>query len=132
MGAEMTTEDLLKKAVAAFNALSPEQQAEMIEEQRRSFAKGNVALSQTHRPKRYEKIKDSLNRKGLLKSPPVHRWPYQQTFNAIAAATRIEGGGIAVSVEKFAEAFGPIPAAPVSPHTNGRTERHLNDGRTKR
>ncbi|MCR8492800.1 hypothetical protein ABDF71_22615 [Ochrobactrum sp. WV_118_8] len=41
----MASEDLLKKAVAAFNALSPEQQHEMMEEQRQSFAENNVALS---------------------------------------------------------------------------------------
>lgn len=38
-------EDLLKKTVAAFITLSPERQAEMMEEQRKSFAENNVALS---------------------------------------------------------------------------------------
>ena len=41
----MVSEDLLKKAVAAFKALSPEQQAEMLEEQRQSWVRGNVGLS---------------------------------------------------------------------------------------
>ncbi len=45
----MASEDLLKKAVAAFNALSPEQQAEMLEEQRRSWVRGNVGLSRDER-----------------------------------------------------------------------------------
>lgn len=42
-------EDPLKKAVAAFNALSPEQQAEMLEEQRQSWVRGNVGLSRDER-----------------------------------------------------------------------------------
>lgn len=41
----MASEDHLKKAVAAFNALTPEQQAEMLEEQRQSWVRGNVGLS---------------------------------------------------------------------------------------
>ena len=41
----MASEDLLKNALAAFNALSPEQQAEMLEEQRQSWVRGNVGLS---------------------------------------------------------------------------------------
>ncbi|URQ76206.1 MAG: hypothetical protein NBV76_05445 [Candidatus Ochrobactrum gambitense] len=45
----MASEDLLKKAVAAFNALSPEQQAEMLEEQRQSWVRGNVGLSRDER-----------------------------------------------------------------------------------
>ncbi|RRY03851.1 hypothetical protein [Brucella anthropi] len=45
----MVSEDLLKKAVAAFNALSPEQQAEMLEEQRQSWVRGNVGLSRDER-----------------------------------------------------------------------------------
>ncbi|MCI0999175.1 hypothetical protein HWD97_03665 [Ochrobactrum sp. C6C9] len=45
----MASEDLLKKAVAAFNALSPEQQAEMLEEQRQSWVRGNVDLSRDER-----------------------------------------------------------------------------------
>lgn len=115
-----TLDELMKKAVEAYKALSPEQQAEMMEEQRQSFAKGNVALSQTHSPKRFEQIRDSLDHKDLLTSPLPHQWPYQQTFNAIAAATRIEGGNIAVSVDKFAEAFGPTPVVPVSPDATGK------------
>ncbi|MEJ5026321.1 Lar family restriction alleviation protein [Brucella anthropi] len=38
-------------------------------------------------------------------------WPYQKTFNAIAAATRLEGGCIFISVKDFVEAFGPTPDA---------------------
>lgn len=45
----MASEDLLKKAVAAFNALSSEQQAEMLEEQRQSWVRGNVGLSRDER-----------------------------------------------------------------------------------
>lgn len=45
-------------------------------------------------------------------------WPYQQTFNAIAAATSIEGGGIGVSVLKFADAFGPLQVVPPSEVTD--------------
>src|SRR5690606_33522733 len=45
----MASEDLLKKAVAAFNALSPEQQAEMLEEQRQSWVRGNIGLSRDER-----------------------------------------------------------------------------------
>lgn len=40
----MASEDLLKKALAAFNALPPEQQAEMIEAQRQSWARGEAGL----------------------------------------------------------------------------------------
>ncbi|MCR5943498.1 hypothetical protein FG152_22205 [Ochrobactrum sp. XJ1] len=45
----MASEDLLKKAVAAFNALSPEQQAEMMDEQRQSWVRGNIGLSRDER-----------------------------------------------------------------------------------
>jgi hypothetical protein len=39
-------------------------------------------------------------------------FPYQKTFNAIAAATSISGGHVAISVAKFVEAFGAAPPAP--------------------
>lgn len=45
----MASEDLLKKAVAAFKTLSTEQQAEMLEEQRQSWVRGNVGLSRDER-----------------------------------------------------------------------------------
>ncbi|TWH01400.1 hypothetical protein L614_002400000050 [Ochrobactrum sp. J50] len=45
----MASEDLLKKAVAAFKALSPDQQAEMLEEQRQSWVRGNIGLSRDER-----------------------------------------------------------------------------------
>ena len=45
----MASEDLLKKAVAAFKALSPEQQTAMLEEQRQSWVRGNVGLSRDER-----------------------------------------------------------------------------------
>ncbi|WP_195714384.1 hypothetical protein, partial [Brucella sp. 10RB9210] len=45
----MAIEDPLKKAIAAFDALSPEQRAEMMEEQRRSWVRGNVGMSQDER-----------------------------------------------------------------------------------
>ena len=37
--------DLIQTAIAAFNALSPEQQQQMMEEQRQSWVRGNVGLS---------------------------------------------------------------------------------------
>lgn len=45
----MANEELLKKAVEAFKALTPEQQAEMLEEQRQSWVRGNVGLSRDER-----------------------------------------------------------------------------------
>ena len=42
-------------------------------------------------------------------SDGLKNWPYQKTFDAIAAATKIEGGNIAVSVVRFAESFGDYP-----------------------
>ncbi|MBU9284070.1 hypothetical protein [Burkholderia multivorans] len=36
--------------------------------------------------------------------------PYQRTFNAIAAATTVEGGNVAISVKAFRDAFGDAPA----------------------
>lgn len=42
--------DLIEKAMEAFNALSSEQQAEMLEETRKSFAENNVALSRLAAP----------------------------------------------------------------------------------
>ncbi|MDH0369054.1 hypothetical protein [Brucella anthropi] len=81
----MASEDLLKKAVAAFKALSPEQQAEMLEEQRQSWVRGNVGLSRDERGmtspvmprpapadlkardrKHYKLIRKSLQNKGML------------------------------------------------------------------
>jgi hypothetical protein len=37
-------------------------------------------------------------------------FPYQKTFDAIAAATSVSGGHIAISVTKFVEAFGAAPS----------------------
>ncbi|WP_369050471.1 hypothetical protein [Burkholderia gladioli] len=37
-------------------------------------------------------------------------FPYQKTFDAIAAATSIVGGHVSISVNAFCEAFGPVPA----------------------
>ena len=45
----MGNEEMLKKAVEAFKALTPEQQAEMLEEQRQSWVRGNVGLSRDER-----------------------------------------------------------------------------------
>ena len=42
--------DLIEKAMEASNALSSEQQAEMLEETRKSFAENNVALSRPAAP----------------------------------------------------------------------------------
>jgi len=63
----MASEDLLKKAVAAFNALSPVQQAEMLEEQRQSWVRGNVGLSRDERgmtPPRCSRIAGTIGRRG--------------------------------------------------------------------
>jgi hypothetical protein len=38
-------------------------------------------------------------------------FPYQKTFNAIAAATRIESGHIAISVSEFCKSFAAHPAS---------------------
>ncbi|KAB2684921.1 hypothetical protein [Brucella tritici] len=100
----MASEYLLKKAVAAFNALSPEQQAEMLEEQRQSWVRGNVGLSRDERGMTTPVAPVSPDATG-------EPWPYQKTFNAIAAATRLEGGCIFISVKDFVEAFGPTPDA---------------------
>lgn len=45
-------------------------------------------------------------------SDGVKNWPYGKTFDAIAAATKIEDGTIVVSVVKFAESFGEYPGEP--------------------
>lgn len=52
----------------------------------------------------------------LSANPPVQSvevgptaFPYQRTFNAIAAATKIEGGHISISVTAFKEAFAATP-----------------------
>lgn len=100
----MASEDLLKKAVAAFNDLSPEQQAEMREEQRQSWVRGNIGLSRDERGMTTPVAPVSPDATG-------EPWPYQKTFNAIAAATRLEGGCIFISVKDFVEAFGPTPDA---------------------
>ncbi|KVZ27005.1 hypothetical protein WL14_00745 [Burkholderia cepacia] len=42
-------------------------------------------------------------------------FPYQKTFNAIAAATSVEGGNISISVKAFRDAFGDAPAEACEP-----------------
>ncbi|HDR9756473.1 TPA: hypothetical protein ACK3Q6_001650 [Burkholderia cepacia] len=37
---------------------------------------------------------------------PTQQFPYQKTFNAIAAATSVEGGNVSISVKAFRDAFG--------------------------
>lgn len=54
-------------------------------------------------------------------SVPV-AFPYQKTFNAIAAATSVCGGQIAVSVAKFVEVFDAAP--PVNTATSVLTDEH--------
>ncbi|WP_187702434.1 hypothetical protein [Burkholderia gladioli] len=41
---------------------------------------------------------------------PTNPFPYQKTFNAIAAATSIVGGHVSISVKAFQDAFGAAPA----------------------
>jgi hypothetical protein len=41
-----------------------------------------------------------------LATPSVEPFPYQKTFDAIAAATEVQAGRVAISVIKFREAFG--------------------------
>ncbi|WP_186061024.1 hypothetical protein [Burkholderia gladioli] len=41
---------------------------------------------------------------------PAEPFPYQKTFNAIAAATSIVGGHVSISVKAFQDAFGAAPA----------------------
>ncbi|WP_431290438.1 hypothetical protein [Burkholderia cepacia] len=40
----------------------------------------------------------------------AEQFPYQKTFNAIAAATSVEGGNVSISVKAFREAFGDTQA----------------------
>ncbi|MCA8237698.1 hypothetical protein [Burkholderia cenocepacia] len=48
---------------------------------------------------------------GLIKADaPAEPFPYQKTFNAIAAATSIVGGHVSISVKAFQDAFGDAPA----------------------
>lgn len=42
----------------------------------------------------------------LLVYAPAEAFPYQKTFNAIAAATSVEGGHVSISVKAFRDAFG--------------------------
>lgn len=92
----MASEDLLKKAVAAFNALSPEQQAEMMDEQRQSWVRGNIGLSRDERGMtspmmRALKIVRDTNDKGRQ---ALQAWADSKTH--------------------------PTPAAPVSPDATGK------------
>lgn len=69
-----------------------------------------VATMKTHKAK---EVVDRMNTPVAPVSPDAtgEPWPYQKTFNAIAAATRLEGGCIFISVKDFVEAFGPTPDA---------------------
>ncbi|KVE27228.1 hypothetical protein WS67_12045 [Burkholderia singularis] len=49
---------------------------------------------------------------------PAEPFPYQKTFNAIAAATTVEGGNVAISVKAFRDAFGDAPAEALEPHSD--------------
>lgn len=80
----MASEDLLKKAVAAFNALSPEQQAEMLEEQRQSWVRGNVGLSRDDRDMTSPMMREVENRLApMIKA--VNSWADSKTTPAPAA-----------------------------------------------
>lgn len=69
----MASEDLLKKAVAAFKDLSPEQQAEMLEEQRQSWVRGNVGLSRDERGMTSPAMREVENRLTPL-TKAVNSW----------------------------------------------------------
>lgn len=49
---------------------------------------------------------DSRAWQHLLVYAPAEAFPYQKTFNAIAAATSVEGGHVSISVKAFRDAFG--------------------------
>lgn len=53
-----------------------------------------------------QEVWDAGVKSGMSRNVPAQTFPYQKTFDAIAAATTIEGGRVAVSVRKFEEAFG--------------------------
>ncbi|NIH74464.1 Spy/CpxP family protein refolding chaperone [Ochrobactrum sp. P20RRXII] len=92
----MASEDLLKKAVAAFNALSPEQQAEMLEEQRQSWVRGNVGLSRDERD---------------MTSPMMSALKTVREENSIGRQ----------AVKAWADSkTHPTPVAPVSPDATGK------------
>ncbi|MBA8846216.1 hypothetical protein FHW02_004306 [Ochrobactrum sp. RH1CCR137] len=91
----MASEDLLKKAVDAFNALSPEQQAEMLEEQRQSWVRGNVGLSRDERD---------------MTSPMMRALKTVREENSIGRQ----------AVKAWADSnTRPTPVAPVSPDATG-------------
>lgn len=48
---------------------------------------------------------------------PFKNWNYNKTYKAIAAATKIDGGNISISVQTFVESFGPFPK--LSDHQTG-------------
>jgi len=92
----MASEDLLKKAVAAFKALSPEQQAEMLEEQRQSWVRGNIGLSRDERG---------------MTSPMMRALKTVREENSV--------GRQAVKVWADSKTR-PTPVAPVSPDATGK------------
>ena len=58
-------------------------------------------------------------------------FPYQKTFDAIAAATSVSAGGVSISVIKFREAFGntqPLPQTDASRHLSNLLARIHRDG----
>lgn len=93
----MASEDLLKKAVAAFNALSPEQQAEMLEEQRQSWVRGNVGLSRDERG---------------MTTPvaPVSSEPFED--NTLELARRILGADTGLTINPLPRCEGPQNVRP--------------------
>lgn len=69
---------------------------------------------------------------------PAEAFPYQKTFNAIAAATSVEGGHVSISVKAFRDAFGGAVAEAREPIawvtdddraiTTAQKQRALADG----
>ncbi|MGI8390497.1 hypothetical protein [Brucella anthropi] len=101
----MASEDLLKKAFAAFNALSPEQQAEMLEEQRQSWMMGNIGLSRDERGITSPAMREVENRlTPLIKA--VNSWADRTSTPVAPAAT--DTGLVTVAYGNFREPDGAL------------------------
>lgn len=61
-----------------------------------------------------------------MKNSSPQEFPYDRTFNAIAAATRVEGGNVAISVRKFVQAFGGrvVADSTTAAVSSGSSDRH--------
>ncbi len=101
--------ELLEKAIAAFNALPPDQQRKMLEDTRKSFAENNVALSRPAEPVEglevvaYEMLGHLPER--VFRTSPLSDNEIQWGVSSVALVTRSQADAIIAAKDDLIDKY---------------------------